>query len=169
MPLKVEGSAVGKQVKPETPEPATPKPVPKLTPQDTKNEFDDEDDDSDIKIKDLLKFRIKITRLVKVATPPIFKGKPSELKVYLAKVTIYIKYNVDMFEDDSDKVTFAISYLEGLAFDYMEIFFRDFRENTKRDWKPQTRAMFDDFEVYKKCLTEIYGDVSEREEAIRII
>ncbi|KAE8440340.1 hypothetical protein EG329_008562 [Mollisiaceae sp. DMI_Dod_QoI] len=29
--------------------------------------------------------------------------------------------------------------------------------------------MFDDFEVYKRCLTEIYGDVDEREEATRII
>ncbi|KAE8440332.1 hypothetical protein EG329_008672 [Mollisiaceae sp. DMI_Dod_QoI] len=80
MPLKAEGSAVGKQVKPETPEPATPKLVPKLTPQDTKNESDDEDDDGDTRMKDLLEFRIKTTRLVKVATPPIFRGKPSELK-----------------------------------------------------------------------------------------
>ncbi|KAE8452954.1 hypothetical protein EG329_012141 [Mollisiaceae sp. DMI_Dod_QoI] len=132
---KAEGSAVGKQVKPKTPEPATPKPIPKLTPQNTKNESEDENDNGDIKMKDLLKFKIKTIRLVKVATPPIFKGKPSELKVHLAKVTIYIEYNVDMFEDDSDKVTFAIFYLKGLAFDYMEIFFRDFRENAKRNWK----------------------------------
>ncbi|KAE8445387.1 hypothetical protein EG329_013400 [Mollisiaceae sp. DMI_Dod_QoI] len=136
MPPKAEGSAVGKQVKLKTPEPATPKPVSKLTPQDTKNESDDEDDDDNVKIKDPLEFRIKTTRLIKVATPPIFKGKPSKLKVHLAKVTIYIKHNVDMFEDDSNKVTFAISYLERPAFDYMEIFFRDFRENAKRDWKP---------------------------------
>ncbi|KAE8452312.1 hypothetical protein EG329_001012 [Mollisiaceae sp. DMI_Dod_QoI] len=169
MPLKAEGSAVGKQVKPETPEPATPKPVPKLTPQDTKNESDDEDDDGDTRMKDLPEFRIKTTRLVKVATPPIFKGKPSKLKVHLAKVIIYIEYNVDMFEDDSDKVTFAIFYLKGPAFDYMEIFFRDFKGNAKRDWKPQTRVMFDDFKVYKRCLTEIYGNVDEREEATRIV
>ncbi|KAE8440335.1 hypothetical protein EG329_008668 [Mollisiaceae sp. DMI_Dod_QoI] len=93
MPLKAEGSAVGKQVKPETPEPATPKPVPKLTPQDMKNESDDEDDDGDTRMKDLPEFRIKTTKLVKVATPPIFKGKPLELKVHLAKIIIYIKYN----------------------------------------------------------------------------
>ncbi|KAE8440303.1 hypothetical protein EG329_009538 [Mollisiaceae sp. DMI_Dod_QoI] len=133
---KAEGSAVGKQVKFETPEPATPKPVPKLTPQDTKNESDDEDDDGDTKMKDLPKFRIKTTRLVKIATPPIFKRKPLELKVYLAKVTIYIEYNVDMFEDDLNKVIFAIFYLEKLAFDYIEIFFRDFKGNAKKDWKP---------------------------------
>ncbi|KAE8440438.1 hypothetical protein EG329_007612 [Mollisiaceae sp. DMI_Dod_QoI] len=168
MPPKAEGSAVGKQVKPETPEPATPKPVPKLTPQDTKNKSDDEDDDGDTRMKDPLEFRIKTTRLVKVATPLIFKGKPSEFKVHLAKITIYIEHNVDIFEDDSNKVTFAIFYLEGPAFDYMEIFFRDFRGNMKRDWKPQTKAMFDDFEVYKRCLTKIYSDVDEREEATRI-
>ncbi|KAE8443154.1 hypothetical protein EG329_002323 [Mollisiaceae sp. DMI_Dod_QoI] len=133
MPLKAEGSAVGKQVKPETPEPATPKPVPKLTPQDMKNKSDDEDDDGDIKMKDLLEFRIKTTRLVKVATLLIFRGKPLKLKVHLAKVTIYIKHNVDMFENDSDKVIFAISYLKGPAFDYIKIFFRDFKENAKRD------------------------------------
>ncbi|KAE8440538.1 hypothetical protein EG329_007255 [Mollisiaceae sp. DMI_Dod_QoI] len=114
MSLKVEGSAVGKQVKPETPELATSKPVPKLTPQDTKNESDDEDDDGDTRIKDLSEFKIKTTRLVKVATLLIFRGKPLELKIHLAKVTIYIEHNVDMFEDDSDKATFAIFYLEGL-------------------------------------------------------
>ncbi|KAE8440343.1 hypothetical protein EG329_008461 [Mollisiaceae sp. DMI_Dod_QoI] len=133
MPPKAEGSAVGKQVKPETPEPATPKPVPKLTPQDTKNESDDEDDDGDTRIKDLPEFRIKTTRLVKVATPLIFKGKPSELKVHLAKVTIYIKHNMDIFEDDSNKVIFAIFYLKEPAFDYIKIFFRDFRGNAKKD------------------------------------
>ncbi|KAE8440302.1 hypothetical protein EG329_009539 [Mollisiaceae sp. DMI_Dod_QoI] len=133
MPLKAEGSAVGKQVKPKTPEPATPKPVPKLTPQNTKNKSNDKDDNSNIKMKDLLEFRIKTIRLIKVATPPIFKGKPSKLKVHLAKVIIYIKHNMDMFEDDLNKVTFAIFYLEGPAFNYMEIFFRDFRENAKRD------------------------------------
>ncbi|KAE8444039.1 hypothetical protein EG329_000907 [Mollisiaceae sp. DMI_Dod_QoI] len=77
---KAEGSAVGKQVKPETLELATSKLVSKLTPQDTKNEFDDEDDDGDIRMKDLSEFRIKTIRLVKVATPLIFKGKPLELK-----------------------------------------------------------------------------------------
>ncbi|KAE8440426.1 hypothetical protein EG329_008002 [Mollisiaceae sp. DMI_Dod_QoI] len=105
MSTKGEGSTVGKQIKAEAPGPVTPKPVPKLTPQDTKNESDDEDDDGDVRMKDPPEFRIKTTRLVKVATPPIFRGKPSELKVHLAKVTIYIEHNVDMFEDDSDKVT----------------------------------------------------------------
>ncbi len=136
MPLKAEGSAVGKQVKPKTPEPATPKPVPKLTLQDTKNESDDEDNNGDVKIKDLSEFKIKTTRLVKIATPLIFRGKPSELKVHLAKVNIYIKHNVDMFEDDSDQVIFAIFYLKEPVFDYMEIFFKDFKENAKKDWKP---------------------------------
>ncbi|KAE8440327.1 hypothetical protein EG329_008676 [Mollisiaceae sp. DMI_Dod_QoI] len=88
MLLKAEGSAVGKQVKPETPEPATPKPIPKLTLQDTKNESDNEDDDGDIRIKDPPKFKIKIIRLIKVAMPLIFKGKPSELKTTRIKSLI---------------------------------------------------------------------------------
>ncbi|KAE8451467.1 hypothetical protein EG329_004096 [Mollisiaceae sp. DMI_Dod_QoI] len=46
-----------------------------------KNESDDEDDDSDTKMKDPLEFKIKTTRLVKVATPLIFKGKSSKLKI----------------------------------------------------------------------------------------
>ncbi|KAE8440429.1 hypothetical protein EG329_008001 [Mollisiaceae sp. DMI_Dod_QoI] len=133
MPPKAKGSVVGKQVKLKTLEPATPKPVFKLTPQDMKNEFDNKNDDSDVKIKDLSEFRIKITKLVKVATPFIFKGKSSELKVHLAKVTIYIKYNVNMFKDDSNKVIFAIFYLKKPAFDYMEIFFKNFKENAKKD------------------------------------
>ncbi len=51
----------------------------------------------------------------------------------MAKITIYIKYNINIFEDNSNKVIFAIFYLKELAFDYIEIFFKDFKENAKKD------------------------------------
>ncbi len=99
------------------------------------NKSDNKNNNGNTKIKDLLKFKIKTTKLIKVITLLIFKRKLSKLKVYLAKVIIYIKYNMDIFENDLNKVIFAIFYLKGLVFDYIEIFFKDFKENVKKDWK----------------------------------
>ncbi len=84
-------------------------------------------------MKDQLEFWIKTIKLVKVAMLSIFKEKPSKLKMHLTKIIIYIKHNINIFKDNSNKITFAIFYLKEPAFDYIKIFFRDFQENGKNN------------------------------------
>ena len=55
--------------------------------------------EGDIKIKELLKVdnTINVNRLVKVAIPPKFSRKLLELRAYITKLNIYIKYNEELF------------------------------------------------------------------------
>ncbi len=57
--------------------------------------------------------------IVKVALSPKFKEILLKLKEFLAKLKIYINYNLDNFEDEVNKVLFAISYLEEGAFKFI--------------------------------------------------
>ena len=53
----------------------------------------------DVKIKELLKVNntININRLVKVTILPKFSRKLLELRAYITKLNIYIKYNKELF------------------------------------------------------------------------
>ena len=57
------------------------------------------DPEKDVKIKELLKVNntINVNRLVKVAIPPRFSRKLLELRAYITKLNIYIKYNKKLF------------------------------------------------------------------------
>ena len=99
------------------------------------SEDKDKDEDKDTRIKDrvIIKNKVELIRLVKVIILLRFLKKPSELKEFLIKVNIYIEYNLNLFLLKADKVTFVISYLEGLAFDFAETFFDDYRINEKKN------------------------------------
>ena len=56
---------------------------------------------------------VSLSRSAKVAILPKFLGKLKELKMFLAKLGIYINYNLGSFPTEVDKVLFAILYLEG--------------------------------------------------------
>ncbi len=62
---------------------------------------------------------IKRKVVAKVVLPLKFKGVLLKLKEFLTKLKIYLNYNKDDFEDDTNKVLFAISYLEEGAFDFI--------------------------------------------------
>jgi hypothetical protein len=57
------------------------------------------------------------------ATPPklalldTFNGSCAKLKAHLAQIDLYISFNMDKFKAEMDKVMWAISFLQGLAFD----------------------------------------------------
>ncbi len=76
--------------------------------------------------------------MVKVVLPPKFKGIPSKLKEFLAKLKIYINHNLDNFEDEANKVLFAISYLEEGAFKFIQVYLDDYNANTYKKQKPET-------------------------------
>ncbi len=70
---------------------------------------------------------VALTRTIKVALPPKFKGDLSRLKEYIAKLQIYISYYNNSFDLEADKVLFAISYLEERAFSFIETYLDNFQ------------------------------------------
>ena len=103
------------------------------TQPEEESEDEDKDEDGDTRIKDkvIIKNKIKLVRLVKVITLLRFLRKLSELREFLAKVNIYIKYNLNLFLLKADKVTFVIFYFKGSAFDFTETFLDNYRVNEK--------------------------------------
>ena len=53
----------------------------------------------------------------KLALPDTFNGSRAKLKAHLAQIDLYIGFNMDKFKAETDKVMWAISFLQGLAFD----------------------------------------------------
>ena len=85
--------------------------------------------DSDTQIKDLV--NVTISQLVKVNTPLRFRGEQGKLKEFITKLKIYYKYNLNSFNLKVNKVTYVISYIKGLAFDFVEPFLIDFGKEEK--------------------------------------
>ena len=83
-------------------------------------EEEEEEEEEDIRMLDAPRVRVNnsvtVNRLIKIANPPTFLGNAIELNTYIAKLKLYISYNHEFFPREVDKVIFAISYLEGSAF-----------------------------------------------------
>ena len=101
---------------------STPEVVNTVIPED--NNEDTPDINNNTQIKDLV--NVTISRLAKVNTPLKFRGEQGKLKEFIAKLKIYYKHNLNSFNLEANKVTYAISYIEGLAFDFIEPFLLDF-------------------------------------------
>ena len=57
---------------------------------------------------------------IKLKTPDTFDGSdPKKLNNFILLCTLYF-HSSSMYDDDSDKVTFALSYLRGTALEYFE-------------------------------------------------
>ena len=128
--MSIVGSVLGSGA---LPEPKGKEPAKALKAQPEEESEDNKDEDRDIKIKDrvIIENKVELIRLVKVITLLRFLRKPSELKEFLVKVNIYIKYNLNLFLLKADKVIFVISYFKGLVFDFAETFLNDYRTNDK--------------------------------------
>jgi hypothetical protein len=109
---------------------------------------------------------VSLTKTAKVATPPKFRGDPAKLKEFIAKLQIYMSHNSESFDREPDKVLFAISYLEGPAFDFMEVYLNDYNNNTYFSrMRQETREMFKDINKFIEIMTEVYGEPYEDEKA----
>ncbi len=132
-----KGSASGTlQIKPQV-KPANKKALAD-TPTTPKEE--EKDEEGDIKMLDQVK-NLKLTErkvVAKVAPPPKFKEILLKLKEFLAKLKIYLNYNKDDFNNNANKVLFAISYLKDRAFDFMQVYLDDYNANTYKKQKLET-------------------------------
>jgi len=131
---------------------------------------ENKDDDGDVPMGGVPKFQVEntvsLSKSAKVATPPKFKGDPSKLKEFIAKLRIYISHNHESFDDEDSKVLFAISYLEGPAFEFMQVYLDDYNQSaTYSKMREDTRRMFQNIKEFEKIMKEVYGEPYEEEKA----
>jgi hypothetical protein len=103
----------------------------------------------------------------KMTLPDTFNGSRSRLKAHLAQVDLYIGFNLDKFKTEVDKVMWAISFLRGAAFDWIEVFLNDFMDNKEDSREPETDAIFGSYAEYKKRINRVFGDIDAKRSAER--
>jgi hypothetical protein len=111
----------------------------------------------------------KVTSL-KMTLLDTFNGNRSKLKAHLAQIDLYIGFNLEKFKSEVDKVMWAVSFLRGSAFDWIEFFLNDYVDNpSDDDREPETLAIFGSYAEYKKRINRVFGDIDAMRSAERHI
>ena len=103
----------------------------------------------------------------KMTLPDTFNGSRSRFKAHLVQVDLYIGFNLDKFKTEVDKVMWAISFLRGAAFDWIEVFLNDFMDNKEDSREPETDAIFGSYAEYKKRINRVFRDIDAKRSAER--
>ena len=121
---------------------------------------EDKDNKGDVIIKDLV--NITIIYSIKVNTLPKFRGEVGKLKEFITKLQIYYKYNLNSFNSEADKVTYAISYIKGLVFKFVKTFLLNYRRKEKLRIK-ETNVIFGNVKYFFEILKVIYREPYKKE------
>jgi len=128
------------------------------------------DSEDDTGIKEIYVENTKVlTRTAKIVVVLKFKEHLPKLKEFIAKLQIYISCNNNSFDKESDKVLFAISYLEDTVFDFIKVYLDDFSLyiNYLKKIKPNTQTIFKDINKFIKVIREVYRELCKQEKATR--
>jgi hypothetical protein len=91
--------------------------------------------------------------LFKVRQPEPFGGKASACNAFFSQLALSFAANEDRFNNDEKKVLFAISYLSGTAFAYMEPYL------SKLDKPANLRPLvLTNFSAFKDTMVNAFGD-----------
>ncbi len=107
-----------------------------------------------------------LTRTAKVANLLKFRKELVKLKEFIAKLQIYISYNKDSFDNKASKVLFAISYLEGVVFEFIKVYLNDY--NKYSDFKNitiDTRRLFKSINEFIRIIKIVYKEPYKKEKA----
>ncbi|OMJ22467.1 Retrotransposon-derived protein PEG10, partial [Smittium culicis] len=101
---------------------------------------------------------------IKVRHPDIFSGKPSACSNFFSQLALVFATSPDKFNTDSSKILYAISYLTGTPFSYMEPYLM--KANLPESDRP---AILSDYTLFKETITRTFGDPNPIENADRAI
>jgi hypothetical protein len=97
----------------------------------------------------------------KVRTPDTFNGTRTELKKFLLQCDLYLELREKDFDNETDKVYFAMALLRGPAADWAEPYARERLDKTPAQRSNEVTTMFSDFDAFKQAITNMFGDPSE--------
>ena len=78
------------------------------------------------------------------------------------KLQIYYEYNFNSFDSKANKVTYIISYIKELVFEFVKTFLSDYRKEEKLYIK-ETNIIFRNIKYFFETLKVIYGKPYEKE------
>jgi hypothetical protein len=95
-----------------------------------------------------------------------FYGDRAKLRAYLVQVKLAFDLQASRFEDDTDKVKFAATYLRGSAFSWFEPHLSDYLDGVA---DIDTKRLFHNFGLFEDELKKVFGTVDEARAAARQI
>jgi hypothetical protein len=119
--------------------------------------------------------QLPIKKNLKVHMPKTFSGKRSELKAFLTQCELFIGFNSTQFNNETEKILWIITLLEGPAFSWIEPFLDDFLATQTKDGVPLVKAglgtqgLFISLNGFKKGINQVYGDIDKQRTAKRAL
>ena len=90
------------------------------------------------------------TKALKIATPTKYTGDRKKLEPFILQCELYYRFNREQFHESSDKVLYAMYYLEGDAGNWVPPFLKDFMENPNPDNQDDnTKRLFKSWDKFK--------------------
>ncbi|KAF6805928.1 reverse transcriptase domain protein [Colletotrichum sojae] len=103
----------------------------------------------------------------KYPEPEPYDGTPGLLQGFLTRTCAYLRYYVNSFPTEADKVHYAASFLKKDAFAWFEPTMRDHLENTHNNQDDETQAIFSNYDEFEKRLKSTFGNPDEERIAER--
>ena len=97
----------------------------------------------------------------KITKPSRFSGVQKKLKPWLTMVTINFRIYPTVFPTEKNKMLFAISYLNGTIFNWVQPRLENFLENDDKKQKQKTQQMFYKFDNFCIYIKKVFGNQNE--------
>ena len=112
---------------------------------------------------------------LKVGVLKSYDGSREGLELFFSQLELYYGFNTAQFPTDQEKVLFAASYLEGLAFAWFNVYLRDYLDNQADPKKQEdnTRQVMGSLKTFKTAMRKMFGildkekDVERKLQALR--
>ena len=107
-----------------------------------------------------------VTKVLKVNAPEEYHGDRNKLDDFLLQVELYVRFNSDRINSDSDKVLYAATYLRGRAAQWMKPFLKDWLNSAPDARNVGTTTMFESYAEFRSRITVMFGETNEKQRAI---
>lgn len=104
---------------------------------------------------------------LKVQPPQPYDGTRGALRTFFTQLDLYFRFHSEKFAVDADKVLFASTYLRGPAFDWFNIYLRDFMDNDDDNQEDETKELIHNYTKFQRQMNRVFGDVDEERTAER--
>jgi hypothetical protein len=99
--------------------------------------------------------------ILKLQPPPLYDGKPKELRQFLTQLKAYFQNFESVFDHEEAKVKFAATRLAGLALKWFRPTWSDYIENEGAS-SDATQDIFTHFPRFEEELEKAFGDIGEK-------
>ena len=105
------------------------------------------------------------TKVLKVNTPDEFHGEWGKLNEFLLQCELYVRFNVDYINNDTDKILYITIYLRGKAAQWICPYLKDYCNNAPDNREDETNRLFASFKYFWKKLNNMFGEIDEKQKA----